>query len=63
MSRQQPLVPQTMLLVGDAFSTRVVQVFDNLSAVCEAAGGTLAAIGVKELPKGARVEMDGVMEL
>ncbi|HNI63958.1 MAG TPA: Rid family hydrolase, partial [Agitococcus sp.] len=73
------------------------QVFDNLKAVCEAAGGSLqdiaklnifltdlanfalvneimaryfvqpyparAAVGVASLPRGAQVEMDGVMEL
>ncbi len=86
-----------MALAGDDFETQVVRVFDNLKAVCEAAGGSMAdivklniymldlgnfatvneimsryfnqpyparaAIGVKELPKGSLVEMDGVMEL
>lgn len=97
LSGQIPLDPKTMTMVSDEFSAQVVQVFDNLVAVCEAAGGTMAdivklnifltdlshfatvneimsryfaqpyparaAIGVKELPKGSLVEMDGIMEL
>lgn len=97
LSGQIPLVPSTMTMVSDDFSAQVVQVFENLTAVCEAAGGTMndivklnifltdlshfatvneimsryfqqpyparAAIGVKELPKGSLVEMDGIMEL
>ncbi len=97
LSGQIPLDPATMTLAGDDFETQVVRVFDNLKAVCEAAGGSMAdivklniymldlgnfatvneimsryfnqpyparaAIGVKELPKGSLVEMDGVMEL
>lgn len=35
-----PLVPGTMELVGDDVRDQIVQVFDNLEAVCEAAGGT-----------------------
>lgn len=96
LSGQIPLDPATMTMADD-FDTQVVQVFDNLKAVCEAAGGGLndiaklnifltdlahfatvnevmsryfdqpyparAAIGVKELPKGAQVEMDGIMVL
>lgn len=96
LSGQIPLIPETMELVSD-FETQVHQVFKNLTAVCEAAGGSLndiaklnifmldlanfatvneimaqyfaqpyparAAIGVKELPKGAQIEMDGVLEL
>ena len=76
---------------------QIVQVFENLKAVCEAAGGGMqdiaklnifltdlghfalvnetmakyftqpyparAAVGVASLPRGALVEMDGVMEL
>jgi reactive intermediate/imine deaminase len=86
-----------MTMVSDEFSAQVVQVFENLAAVCTAAGGNMsdivklnifltdlshfatvndimsryfqqpyparAAIGVKELPKGSLVEMDGIMEL
>lgn len=97
LSGQIPLVPETMELVGGDFEAQVRRVFDNLSAVAEAAGGSLvdvvklnifltdlshfalvnqvmadyfaepyparAAIGVAALPKGAEVEMDGVMEL
>ncbi len=96
LSGQIPLVPETMTLV-EPFEDQVHQVFKNLSAVCEAAGGSLqdivklnifltdlshfatvneimaqyfsqpyparAAIGIAELPKGAAVEMDGVLEL
>jgi reactive intermediate/imine deaminase len=97
LSGQIPLDPKTMTMVSDDFSAQVVQVFENLTAVCEAAGGTMAdivklnifltdlshfatvneimsryfeqpyparaAIGVRELPKGSLVEMDGIMEL
>ncbi|AZQ13006.1 RidA family protein [Shewanella khirikhana] len=97
LSGQIPLDPATMALVGDDFEAQTVQVFENLKAVCEAAGGSFndiaklnifltdlsnfakvnelmgryfnepyparAAIGVKELPRGSQVEMDGVMEL
>lgn len=95
LSGQIPLDPETMTLVDADISAEIKQVFSNLSAVCEAAGGTLqdivklnifltdlsnfatvneimaqhfdepyparAAIGVKELPKGVGVEMDGIM--
>ncbi|QYJ71114.1 RidA family protein [Shewanella sp. FJAT-51649] len=97
LSGQIPLVPSTMQIVSDDFEAQVVQVFENLTAVCTAVGGTIndivklnifltdlshfakvneimsryfsqpyparAAIGVKQLPKDAQVEMDGVMEL
>lgn len=96
-SGQIPLVPETMEFNSDEVEAQIHQVFKNLSAVAEAAGGSLqqfvklnifltdlscfpivnevmaqyfhepfparAAIGVKELPKGAQVEMDAVMEL
>jgi len=95
LSGQIPLVPATMTLVDGGFAEQAEQMFKNLSAVCEAAGGSLqdivklniyltdlsnfptvnqvmsnyfnepyparAAVGVKELPKGAMVEADGVM--
>ena len=35
-----PLVPATMELVSDDVRTQIVQVFDNLEAVCTAAGGS-----------------------
>ena len=97
LSGQIPLVPETMELVGSDIVDQATQVFKNLSAVCEAAGGTLrnivklnifltdlsdfqlvnevmkknmvepfparAAIGVKQLPLDAKIEMDGVMVL
>lgn len=97
LSGQIPLVPDTMELVSDDFRQQAVQVFKNLSAVCEAAGGELqnmvkvqiylpdlsqfatvnevmaefftqpyparAALGVRALPKGAQIEIDGIMEL
>ncbi|WP_221793683.1 RidA family protein [Oceanobacter mangrovi] len=97
LSGQIPLIPATMEMNNASFEDEVHQVFKNLTAVCEAAGGKLqdivklnifltdlshfatvnsimaeyfaqpyparAAIGIKELPKGARVEMDGVMVL
>jgi len=95
LSGQIPLDSETMTLVDDDISAEIKQVFKNLTAVCEASGGTLqdivklnifltdlgnfatvneimaqhfdepyparAAIGVKELPKGVGVEMDGIM--
>ncbi len=96
LSGQIPLDPTSMQLV-EGFDAQVVQVFENLKAVAEAAGGSLkdiaklnifltdlshfatvneimsryfeqpyparAAIGVAALPKGAQVEMDGIMVL
>lgn len=41
LSGQIPLVPETMVLVSDDFAEQTHQVFKNLIAVCEAAGGTL----------------------
>lgn len=95
LSGQIPLDPLTMILVDQDMGSQIKQVFENLAAVCEAAGGTLqniaklnifltdlshfalvneimaqyfiqpyparAAIGVAELPKGAAVEMDGIL--
>ena len=97
LSGQIPLVPATTELVSQDFAEQATQVFENIKAVCEAAGGTTndlvkvniylldlghfatvneimskyfakpyparAAIGIKELPKGAQIEIDGVMEL
>lgn len=97
LSGQIPLVPETMQMVSEDFAEQTHQVFKNLTAVCEAAGGQLqdmvkvnifltdlsqfaivneimsqyfrtpyparAAIGVKELPRGAQVEIDGILEL
>ena len=44
LSGQIPLDPATMQMVSDKFEAQVVQVFDNLTAVCEAAGGSLKDI-------------------
>lgn len=44
LSGQIPLVPETMEMIEGDFATNVRRVFDNLSAVCEAAGGTLQDI-------------------
>lgn len=97
LSGQIPLDPATMNLVDGDMASQIRRVFDNLSAVCEAAGGSLqkivklnifltdlshfalvneimaqyfhepyparAAIGVASLPKGAQVEMDGILIL
>lgn len=97
LSGQIPLDPATMALVEGGMDVQIRRVFDNLSAVAQAAGGSLndiaklnifltdlahfplvneimasyfaepyparAAIGVASLPRGAGVEMDGVMIL
>lgn len=94
MSGQIGLDPASMQMV-DGIEAQIVRVFDNLKAVAEAAGGSLAdvvklnvfltdlgnfakvnetmaryfsepfparaAVGVKELPRGALVEADAVM--
>ena len=96
LSGQIPLDPVTMAMV-DGFENQVKRVFDNLKAVCSAAGGSLddlvkvnvylidldnfakvneimatyfaapyparAAVGVAALPRGAEVEIEGVMVL
>lgn len=96
LSGQIGLDPNSMTLV-EGIDAQIVRVFDNLKAVAEAAGGTLAdvvklnvfltdlsnfakvneimgqyfvqpyparaAVGVKELPRGALVEADAVMVL
>ncbi|WP_119394733.1 RidA family protein [Salinibius halmophilus] len=95
LSGQIALDPATMEMNNNSVEDEIHQVFNNLNAVCQAAGGSLqdivklnifltdladfallnevmaqyfeqpyparAAIGVAQLPKGARVEMDGVM--
>ncbi|CAD5255722.1 RutC family protein in vnfA 5'region [Alteromonas sp. 38] len=97
LSGQIPLVAETMEMVSEDFAEQAVQVFENLKAVCDAAGGTTndlvkvniflidldhfatvneimsryfnkpyparAAVQVSALPKGAQIEIDGVMEL
>lgn len=44
LSGQIPLDPDTMTLVTGGREAEVERVFNNLSAVCEAAGGTLSQI-------------------
>ena len=44
MSGQIPLIPESMELVGGDMEAQIRQVFDNLSAVAEAAGGSLADV-------------------
>lgn len=41
LSGQIPLVPATMEVVSEDFTEQAHQVFKNLSAVCEAAGGEI----------------------
>ncbi len=41
LSGQIPLHPETMTLVSGDISDQIRQVFDNLSAVCEASGGDI----------------------
>ncbi len=97
LSGQIPLVPETMQMVSENFAEQTQQVFENLTAVCQAAGGSLndmvkvnifltdlsnfatvneimskhfsapyparAAVQVSALPRGAQMEIDGVMEV
>lgn len=97
LSGQIPLDPVSMQMVSEDFAEQTHQVFRNLSAVCEAAGGSLndmvkvnifltdlsqfatvnqimsqyyaepyparAAVQVSALPRGAQIEIDGVMEV
>ncbi len=44
LSGQIPLVPETMTVIEGDFSVQVRRVFDNLSAVAEAAGGSLQGV-------------------
>jgi reactive intermediate/imine deaminase len=44
LSGQIPLDPKTMQLVSDDIAVQTKQVFLNLQAVCEAAGGSLAQL-------------------
>ena len=97
LSGQIPLDPASMELVEGDMERQIIRVFDNLQAVAEAAGGSLAhiaklniyltdlshfalvnqvmaryfrepyparaAVGGAQLPRGAAVEQDAVMEL
>ena len=44
ISGQIPLVPETMSLVEGDMEANIRRVFDNLQAICEAAGGSLGDI-------------------
>jgi len=44
LSGQIPLDPATMELVGESVEAQIRQVFDNLSAVAQAAGGSLSDV-------------------
>ena len=44
MSGQIPLVPATMEMVTESFEAQTVQVFENMKAVAEAAGGSFSDI-------------------
>ena len=44
LSGQIPLDPHTMQVISGDFTARVSRVFDNLAAVCKAAGGSLGHI-------------------
>jgi reactive intermediate/imine deaminase len=97
LSGQIPLDPKTMELVTGDIEKEIRQVFENLKAVAEASGGSLAkavkvnvfltdlanftkvndimaqycsqpyparaAVGVAQLPRGARVEIECVLHL
>jgi reactive intermediate/imine deaminase len=44
LSGQIPLVPETMTIIEGDISAQITQVFDNLKAVAEAAGGDFSDI-------------------
>lgn len=44
LSGQIPLLPETMELVEGGMEAQIKRVFDNLAAVADAAGGSLAAV-------------------
>ena len=44
LSGQIPLVPETMTIIEGDIAAQITQVFDNLKAVAEAAGGDLGDI-------------------
>jgi reactive intermediate/imine deaminase len=44
LSGQIPLVPETMTIIEGDIDAQITQVFDNLQAVAEAAGGDLSNI-------------------
>ncbi|MEN8212890.1 MAG: RidA family protein [Pseudomonadota bacterium] len=44
LSGQIPLVPESMVMVEGGMRAQITRVFDNLQAVAEAAGGSLADV-------------------
>lgn len=44
LSGQIPLDPHTMVLVDGDMEAQIIRVFENMKAVCEAAGGSLQQI-------------------
>lgn len=44
ISGQIPLVPETMILVSENIDDQIKQVFENLSAILHAGGGSLADV-------------------
>lgn len=94
LSGQIPLLASSMTMISDDFAEQTHQVFRNLRAVCQAAGGDLkhivklnifmtdlsnfgtvnsimaeyfsepyparAALGVSQLPRDSRIEMDAI---
>lgn len=97
LSGQIPLHPTTMEIVEGGIQAQIAQVFANIQALCEAAGGALAqlvklqvylidlqhfplvneamtalftapyparaVIEVSKLPRGALIEIDGILSL
>lgn len=97
LSGQIPLIPESGLMISEDIREQIEQVFKNLAAVAEAAGGTLndavklhvyltnldfftsvnqimsdyftepyparVVIGITNLPKGALVEIDAILQL
>lgn len=97
VSGQIPLIAESMELIEGDIAEQVRQIFRNLTAIAEAAGGALedfvklnvfltdlgnfatvnevmsefyqepyparAAVGIAALPRGAEVEVDGIMSL
>lgn len=64
LSGQIPLDPATMELVSDDVAAQARQVFRNLAAVCDAAGGSLskiARVGIYLTDLSRFAEVNGVM--
>lgn len=64
LSGQVPLDPETMELVEGDIATQARRVFDNLRAVCEAAGGSLddvARVGIYLVDLGQFTAVNAVM--